>query len=106
MIDFSVLPSYIAQLILVAIVVEALSEIVKDNLPLSVQKGLNADAKKLIALLMTALCFAVAPLTPFKSIGQNLVINIAAILAVARGSNFLHDFMKLIQESANAKKKA
>lgn len=97
MLDFAVLLSYANQLVLTAVVVEALTEMVKYNLPDPIYNRLNSDSKKLIALVISALCFAVAPLKPLASTMPNVLLNIVAIIVVSRGSNAVHDFLKLIR---------
>lgn len=99
MFDFSVFLNYAAQLVFVAVVAEALTEIVKNNLPESLYSRINADTKKLIAFLISAACFAVAPLKPFPEPLPNAFANLVAIVVVSRGSNCVHDFLKLIRQA-------
>lgn len=102
MIDFSVLVSYSGQLALVAFVVEVVTEIIKDNIPERLAGRLNTDVKKAIALAVSLIIFlAIAPLHPFADISSNIFINIVAALIASRGSNFVHDFYKLLRQKVS-----
>lgn len=104
MFDFSVLFDYSSYLVLAAFIVEIVTEIIKDNLPESIRAKLNADAKKVIALMVTVLIFlVVSPLKPYDNAGYNLLINLIATLVVSRGSNFVHDFYKLLRQAVENK---
>jgi amino acid transporter len=104
MFDFSVLLDYSSYLVLAAFIVEIVTEIIKENLPEKVRAQLNADAKRLIALVVSVLLFVVvSPLRPFDNDRYNLLMNLVAVLVVSRGSNFVHDFYKLLRQKIENK---
>lgn len=104
MFDFSVLLDYSSYLVLAAFIVEVITEVIKDNLPEGIQAKFNADAKKFVALVVSTVLFLViSPLKVFDNAGYNAFVNLVAALVVSRGSNFVHDFYKLLRQKVENK---
>lgn len=99
MIDLTVLLQYSGYLALMAFFVEYATEIIKANVPERFAKTMNDDVKKAIALVVSFVIFIfVSPLQPFQNPAANTMVNIFALLLVSRGSNFVHDFFKLLRQ--------
>jgi len=51
-------------------------------------------------VVISAALVAAAPLRIFDSTTANVLANLIALFAISRGSNYVHDLAKLIQEAA------
>jgi undecaprenyl pyrophosphate phosphatase UppP len=97
--DFQILVQLAGQLAVMAVVVEAVTEIFKKCFP---EGSLNESAKQALSIVVSIAVIMVSPVAFAANQIINTITRIIVAILISRGSNYVHDLAKTIRGAATS----